>query len=383
MKIGLVCPYNVAKGGGVQEQIYAIQAELERRGHQAYIVTPQPRDFTVDARKHIIFIGAATDFRAPFGTVMQLSASVDLSAIDDLLAREKFDILHFHEPGVPVLSRQILSRSTCANVGTFHASFPETLTGRTYTRVIVPYTQSILKYLDELTTVSSASAQHITELTDRPLAIVPNGIDLHYFKSAPKDRKPTLPPKTILYIGRLEGRKGVKYLIKAFKLLLERQPDAKLLLMGDGVDRQKLEDLAEDLELPEKSYEFAGYVSNERKLAALQEATVFCSPALFGESFGIVLTEAMACGVPIVAGNNPGYATVLKGVGSLSLVDPKDLHAFALRLDVMLEEESVRKVWQKWAKEEVQQYSFERVVDEYEKLYRRAIRSRKKAKRAQ
>jgi phosphatidylinositol alpha-mannosyltransferase len=375
MKIGLVCPFSIARGGGVLEHVYAIQDELFKRGHDAYIVTPQPRDFTLDSRKNIIFIGASTDFRSPIGTTGQVSASADNDVIDEMLARQKFDVLHFHSPEVPMLSRQILSRSGAANVGTFHATYPDSLTGRTFTKVIAPYIQSIIKYLDELTAVSETAASSIRLLTEKPIAIIPNGIDLATFKSTPK--KPATG-KTILYIGRLEARKGVKYLLKAFAALCQQDPAVHLKLIGDGTDRVKLEILADTLEIPHDRITFAGYVSNEEKLEALQQADVFCAPALYGESFGIVLVEAMACGIPVIAGNNPGYAGVMKGAGSLSLINPKDIDDFVRRLNVFLYEENVRKVWKTWAKQEIVQYGFNRVVDQYEAIYKQALKNKKR-----
>jgi len=378
MKIGLVCPFSVARGGGVLEHIYAIQAELLNRGWDAYVITPQPRDFTIEATKKVIFIGASTDFRSPIGTTGQVSASADIDAIDEMLEREKFDILHFHAPEVPMLSRQILSRSNTINVGTFHATYPDSLTGRTFTKVIAPYTQSILKYLHEMTAVSDTAASFITTLTDRPIAIVPNGIDLATFKPA---RKQPTTGKTILYVGRLEARKGVKYLLKAFALLSKEDPDLRLLLIGDGTDRAKLESYARELNISPDCISFAGYVSNEEKITALQQADVFCAPALYGESFGIVLVEAMACGIPTVAGDNPGYAGVMEGIGSLSLVNPKDTSNFARRLNAFLYEDKLRTIWKSWAKQEIQQYSYERVVDAYEEVYKQARAGRTKTKK--
>src|SRR5438445_10186692 len=120
MKIGLVCPYSVTKGGGVLEIVYAMQAELLRRGHDAYIITPRPQDHNGEPRDHMIFVGASTDFNSPLHTTIQVSASVG-ETVEQMLAEEKFDVLHFHEPWVPMLSSQILSRSGAANVATFHA----------------------------------------------------------------------------------------------------------------------------------------------------------------------------------------------------------------------------------------------------------------------
>lgn len=372
MKIGLVCPYNFTLGGGVQEQVRAIGTELESRGHDVRIVTPQPRTIPdgCDTRG-IIMLGSAADFKTPLHTTAQFSASIDPVEIDTMLKLEKFDVLNFHEPWVPVLSRQILSRSDTVNIATFHAKLPENIMSRTLTRVVTPYTKSVLKYLHELTATSDAAAEYIRVLTDRPVHIIPNGVDIaHYTKpdsTISKDSAINAKSKTILYIGRLERRKGVKYLLKAYQLLQENYEDIELILAGDGSDREKLQEMAADLNL--RNVKFVGYVSEAEKLQLLHSADLFCAPAIYGESFGVVLLEAMSSGLVTVAANNPGYATVMQGLGALSLVNPHDTVEFARRLDLLLHEPSLRTMWQNWAKANVKQYSYKRIVDQYEEVY--------------
>jgi phosphatidylinositol alpha-mannosyltransferase len=369
MKIGLVCPYSIAKGGGVQEIVFATMAELKKRGHDVKIITPTPRNNDIE-RDDVIFVGGLADYRSPMSTTVQVSVSGDIPKIDAMLEQEKFDILHFHEPWIPVLSRQILQRSQSVNIATFHAQVPETLMSRTVIKVVTPYLKSVMKYLHELTAVSDAGAAYAASLTDRPITIIPNGIDLTKYKQ----RKPATQPqqKTILYIGRLERRKGVKYMLQAYKLLTQDDPDMQLIIAGDGPDREKMELLAEDLKLPNVS--FLGYVSEDLKLELLAEADLLCAPSIFGESFGIVLLEAMATGTVCVAGNNEGYNNVLQEVGALSIVNPRDIQDFARRLDVMLHEPSVRALWQDWAKQYIKQFNYPRVVDKYEELYREALK---------
>lgn len=374
MKIGLVCPYNIAKGGGVQEIVRAMQHELKKRGHDAKILTPEPRDMA-DSHRHedIIFVGNAADFKSPLHTTSQFSVTADIAGIEEMLEAEKFDILHFHEPWVPMLSRQILSRSQCVNIATFHAKLPETLMSRTVVKVVEPYTRAVLRNLDELTAVSEAAAEYVCSLTDVPVTIIPNGVDLSVFKESkkPVDAQAEQTERTILYIGRLERRKGVSYLLEAFRLLRERDEDIQLIIAGDGPDRLKLERLAEELELDD-CVTFTGYVTDDEKLQLLSIADLFCAPALYGESFGIVLLEAMATGLVTVAGNNPGYASVLQDLGSLSLVNPKDPEEFARRLDVMLHDEALRKIWKKWAKDYIKQFDYPRIVDQYLDVYKAA-----------
>lgn len=372
MKIGLVCPYNITKGGGVQEIVKALQSGLAARGHDVVIITPRPRDVTKKI-KNTILLGNGTDFRSPMHTTSQVSVSVDGKEIEEMLEREKFDVLHFHEPWIPVLSRQILSRSTSVNVATFHAKLPETMMSRSFAKVVTPYTKSVLKYIDSFTAVSEAALEYLRTMSDTPVSIVPNGIDLQHYH-VPRN-KTTKKEKTILYIGRLEKRKGVAYLLKAFACFANDNPHIKLVIAGDGVDRQKLELLADELKI--KNVKFLGYITEQKKKQLLRDSDLFCSPAVYGESFGIVLLEAMASGLITVAGNNPGYASVLDGLGSLSLVNPKDTTEFAKRMELLINEPQLQKLWLNWAKETVPQYDYKIVVEQYESVYLSAYESRK------
>ena len=370
MKIGLVCPYNVALGGGVQEIVAAMREHLERRGHTAKIITAQPRDLSGIDTTGMIFLGSAIDLRWPNHTTAPLSSTISMEAIEQIVEAEKFDILHFHEPWVPVLSRQILSRSQSVNIATFHARVPETIMNRTLAKVVTPYLRTVLRDLHELTAVSEPAAEYVSSLTDRPITLIPNGIDLRRYSFTPKAEIGS--PKTILYVGRLEHRKGLKYLLRAYQLLAQDEEDVRLVIAGDGPDRPKLELYVEELGIP--NVEFLGYVSNDAKLELLNMADLFCSPAIFGESFGIVLLETMASGLVAVAGDNPGYSSVMQGLGALSLVNPKDTVDFARRLKLLLTEPELRADWQNWARDYVKQFSYERIVDQYEQLYSKAMK---------
>jgi phosphatidylinositol alpha-mannosyltransferase len=370
MKIGLVCPYNINKHGGVLEVVLALYRGLKAKGHDVKIITPTPRGEDPDETEDVIFIGTSTDFPSPASTTTQVSSIDDGDKVDAILEKEKFDILHFHEPWNPLLSRQLLQRSTSVNIATFHSKVPEAILTRTVVRVVTPYLKSVMSYLHELTAVSASGADYAATITDQSITIIPNGVDLKTY--APKKVKKDHVSKTILYIGRLERRKGVKYLLRAFSVFSQDNPNVKLLIAGDGPDREKLELLAEDLGISNIS--FLGYVSEELKLQLLNEADVFCSPAVFGESFGIVLLEAMAMGVVCVAGNNSGYSDLMQGVGAISIINPEDTPEFARRLNTLLKETDLRTVWQKWAASYVKQFDYPKVVDQYEDFYRQALK---------
>jgi phosphatidylinositol alpha-mannosyltransferase len=376
MKIGLVCPYNMFIGGGVQEVVLALRDGIQARGHKAYIITPQPRDYKGMAPEGVIFIGGGTTVKKPFDTAGQIAASVDTDKLEQILEEQQFDILHFHEPWVPMLSRQILLRSEAINIGTFHATLPDRFMTRTIERVITPYTRSILKYLDVMTAVSPSATTYVRTLSTRNVSIIANGIDLKKYKFSEKPAAEPGKHKKILYVGRLEKRKGVKYLIQAFAVLRQVHPEYQLLIAGNGPDREKLEEFIKDNNI--RGVSFLGYIDEQDKLDLLHEADIFCSAALYGESFGIVLLEAMASGCVTVAGNNAGYESVMSGRGQVSIVNPKDTVEFARRLALLGSDEELRSLWRKWARSEAEKYNYDRIIDQYMAVYQAAYAKKNK-----
>ena len=370
MKIGLVCPYNILAGGGVQECVFALQVELESRGHTVRILSPRPRGYRNEPPSGVVFVGSAAKVKS-FHTTSQISATAEATAVDELLAQEEFDILHFHEPWVPFVSRQILTRSNTCNIATFHAKLPEGRVNRTIEKVITPYTSSILKYFDGLTAVSDAATEYVKTLTDEDITVVPNGIDLNKYRRGKSSSKiSNKKTRRLLYIGRLERRKGLVHLLDAFKYLQSECAidNVQLDIVGSGPDEKRLRRYIMLHDIP--NITFHGYVSEEKKITLLQKADVFCSAAIYGESFGIVLLEAMAMGTPTVAADNAGYTSVLKDRGSISIVNPKNTAAFAERLQMFLTDESIRRAWQDWATDYVKQFTYSDIAKQYLDVYK-------------
>jgi len=376
MKIGLVCPYNLFGGSGVGEVVLALRDGINKKGHQAVIVTPQPYNFKGSVPEGIVLVGGARPVRA-VRTSSQVSASIDLPALSKMMQEQAFDILNFHEPWSPMLSLQMLTRSKAVNIGTFHAAMSERRTSRTVERVITPYTKSMLKYLDALTAVSPTATKYASTLTRMPIHIIPNGIDLTKYTEQEQIDKPKTSLRTILYVGRLEKRKGVRHLLQAFALLAENNPNFRLMLAGDGPDRAKLEAFVHENRI--RGVTFLGYVDEAMKRKLFATSDLFCSPAMYGESFGIVLLEAMASGCVVVAGNNSGYEGVLRDRGQLSIINPVDTPEFARRLHILTLDEDIRRIWREWAIEEVKQYDYGHIVDQYVSLYEEAYAKKTKS----
>lgn len=369
MKIGLVCPYNLFRGGGVQEMVLCLADELRERGHEVKIITPRPYGYKGEPPEGMIFAGQSAKWNTPIKTTLEVGGSFDVGDLGEMLVEEDFDVLHVHEPEVPILGAQVAAKATCPIVATFHAMLPETPVARTIEVFRIPYARSIFKNIAFMTAVSEPAATFVREWSGQDITIIPNCIDVASYSTTKRSSAARRP--NIVYIGRLEKRKGVRYLLQAFAELAAQDEAVSLIIAGDGPERERLETWTSDNQVPRVS--FVGYVDDKAKHQLLRDATVFCSPAIYGESFGIVLLEAMAAGVPIVAGDNPGYASVLQGRGELSLVNPKDTAEFARRLRLMLHDQPLRDMWQAWAAEYISRFDIAVVVSEYEKMYERAL----------
>lgn len=380
MKIALVCPYNMfERAGGVQQQVTHLYDELKKRGHRVKIITPKPVGFDGETPQDYILLGSLTNFN-PFNSGMATSATwsfdADSDTIKALFGKEKFDVLHFHEPWAPILGRQILQHSTAAHVGTFHANLVDSLAAKSIVNAFGPYGKGIASKMHLMTAVSHApAAMFINKYPEHELVknihYIPNGIDLKKYRTKPASAIKHPDMKTILFVGRLEGRKGVKYLLAAYNELAQRKENVQLLIAGSGPDEEKLRNYVSENKVPRVT--FLGFISDKDKIHYLHRADVFCSAATRGESFGIVLLEAMAANCPIIAGDNMGYQSVMTGTGAISLVNPKDIVDFSRRLEIMLFDEELRKVWLKWAAKAVREYDFPKIVDQYESAYKEAI----------
>lgn len=381
MKIALVCPYDMfERPGGVQQLIMHLQDGLIKKGHSVKIITPRPTAFKDDPPPNYILLGTTRSFSAGFGSAGNWGFPEDGDKIGEVLEREKFDVINFHEPIAPIITYQIINRSTAAHVGTFHANLVDTVAAKSWASVFQSHGRGIIQKMHVVTAVSPAPASLLinkaTTKEDIEMAsnirYIPNGIDLATYKP-PKKRLPLNGPdtKTIVYVGRLDRRKGVEWLIKAYAELVQEIPSAYLIIAGEGSQRDRLEQLVETLGL--NNVKFAGFVDEIEKRRLLGNADVTCFPSLYGESFGIVLVEAMAMGAPVIGGNNLGYINVLKDYGRIGLVDPKSSEDFANRLAVFLTSPEIQNSFRHWVLGEVKKYDYPKIVDMYEAAYEEAM----------
>ena len=340
MKIALVSPYDFAYPGGVTNHISALEQHFTRMGHQVKVIAPASRAVSIFGDRFIP-IGRPYPFPSS-GSVVRVPVSLRLgSAIKTTLSEENFDIIHLHEPFMPMLCSAVLRFSNTANVGTFHAC--QGKPGYNWARPISSWMiRRRLHKLDGRIAVSKAAMGYANKYVPGYYEIIPNGIDLEHFSPDVSPIEEFCDGKlNILFVGRLEKRKGLNYLVEAYKQVKQEIPDCRLIIVGPGtILRRKYERQVKKNGL--KDVTFAGYVAAEELPRYYKTADIFCSPATGHESFGIVLLEAMAVGKPIVASDIEGYASVMAhGVEGL-LVPPKDKEKLAQALISLLTDESLR-----------------------------------------
>lgn len=374
MKIGIVCPYNVFRPGGVQEAVFAHQKELIARGYEVNVITPNPRQNERLAPEGVHLIGTSTELNTPFRTKADISLHAGLKEIASYLEEQQYDLLHFHEPWVPMLPRQIIDKAVCPIVATFHAKLPEAWIYKTIGKAVKPYTKSFIKDIDYMVAASEPAADHINSLIKDKVQIIYNGVDLTKYDSEKVKPLPQYSDelKTILFVNRLEKRKGPNLLLKAYRQLVEEHDDLRLVIASDGDMRKRLESYVSTYELP--NVEFLGFVDDETKIRLYASADLYCSPAPYGEGFGIVLLEAMAMRVPYVAGDNAGYRFATGDMSDKYLVDPTKPSLLANRIKKLLYDEDARSEYKKWAAKRVSRYDYRVVVDEYETIYKDLVR---------
>lgn len=358
-KIGLVSPYDHSFHGGVADHINNLAAQFRVWGHVVKIIAPCGSGGGVDD-EDFIPMGRAVPIPSG-GSIARVSFSVWLKPqIKQMLEREAFDVVHFHEPFAGLISKDVLSLVdpvVSTTVGTFHTYEGTRLYKIGAKRLAMPY----FRMLQGRIAVSKPAYEFISRQFPAEYEIIPNGIQVDDFVGAEQfghlrgDGKVNL-----LFVGRLEKRKGLKYLLSAFSRLKWDYPSLRLLVVGPGEpDADSLRIISErNL----KDVEFLGRVSDEDKFRYYKSADIFCSPATGKESFGIVLLEAMAAGVPIVATNIEGYSSVIDdGVEGL-LVPPKDDDALAGAIAQVLGDEGLRRGLVAAGDAKVQGYRWERVA---------------------
>lgn len=357
MRIGLVCPYSLSVPGGVQGQVLGLARELRRRGHETRILAPTdgpPPDPYVTSLGPSI-LNSANGSMAPVAP----DPSAQIRTIRALWD-ESFDVVHAHEPFCPGPTVTALLMKTAPLVGTFHAAGEQAAYKR-----LAWLTRTMGRRLDARVAVSEAAKALIEPTIGGPWNVLWNGVEVERFAAA----EPWLRPdgrRVVLFVGRHEERKGLAVLLDAVGTLPD---DVVVWVVGEGPQSAELHARHGS----DRRIEWLGRVSDDERDRRMAAADVFCAPSLGGESFGVILLEAMAAGAPVVAGDIDGYAAVAGALDgrppAAVLSAPGDSAALAAALHSVLDDPDRAAELTAEGHHRARRYSMVALADAYIELY--------------
>jgi phosphatidylinositol alpha-mannosyltransferase len=356
----------------VTDHVRHLARQLRRLNHEVRVFAPSSRaDVDFDTAE---FYRMGSPIALPVNeSVARITLSFHLAdRVAAIIERERFDVLHFHEPLMPALPMTMLRMSQAANVGTFHA-FAKSNIGYYYGRpLLAPY----LAHLHRGIAVSEPAKAFVNRyFPDFPLKVIPNGIDVSVFHPGHTPIRHLRDDKVnILFVGRLEKRKGLGYLLRGYEYMKPRVPNSRLIVVGDGPLRGSVESFISRHRLPDVV--MAGYVPDSVLPRYYCSADVFCAPATGAESFGIVLLEAMATGLPVVATEIEGYMSVLEPGRDSLTVRPKAWAELGGALVILARDQELRKRMGAYGIEKARRYAWEEVAARVLGVYNEARQAR-------
>ena len=364
-RIALVSPYDFAANGGVTEHVRQLARHLRRRNIDVTIIAPSSADQGEEPQ--LLSLGPVTPVPIN-GSVARTTLSPGIvEEVGGLLARERFDIIHLHEPFAPMLPLSVLNASPSPNVATFHASGERSL-GYAASRKFFHW---MAQRLTRRIAVSDEAARFVQRYIGGDYTIIPNGVDVERFRpDIPKIAQWSDGRPNVLFVGRFdEPRKGFAVLFEAWAGVQQARPDARLLVVGRG-DPGPLRQQA--AEIGYHNVHFIGPVGEDELPRYYATADVFCAPSTGQESFGIVLVEAMSSGTPIVASDIAGYRQVLRHRQEGLLVPPRQPNALAVALLGLLNDAALQQQLARAGRATAQSYAWEGVSERVLEVYEHA-----------
>ena len=362
MRIGMVCPYSFDVPGGVQSHVLQLAEVMHDRGHVVSVLAPTSSDAHDSLPDYVVSGGKAVPI--PYnGSVARLRfGPATHRMVKRWLADGEFDVLHLHEPNAPSLSMLALNIAEGPIVATFHTSTTKSLTLSVFEPILRPMHEKIVGRI----AVSDLARRWQMESLGSDAVEIPNGVDVGAFASAPPMDGYPRAGKSVLFLGRYdEPRKGMEVLLRALPRLVERFADIEVLIVGRG-DEDELRRSAGKLA---KHLRFLGQVDDAAKASALRSADVYCAPNTGGESFGIVLVEAMAAGTAVVASDLDAFRRVLMDGAAGRLVPVDDPGQLADALIDVLDSDDIAARYVEAASDAVRRYDWSVVAGQIMRVY--------------
>jgi phosphatidyl-myo-inositol alpha-mannosyltransferase len=362
LRVAIVAPYDLSAAGGINNQIRGQARALRQLGHAVEVFGPASGAIEDGERR----LGRTLTVTIG-GTESGLGVDPRAFCAVGRMVRRRFDVVHVHEPLTPLAPWIAVMRSRAPVVGTFHVHREHHGLYGAWSWALQPLARRIRARI----AVSEAARRTVAPHFPGEYVIVPNGIEGERFRTTrPRPAAFAADRPHVLYVGRLEPRKGVEHLVRAMAQVQQRVPAASLVIVGDGSGRGGLARVAREVGA---SVRFAGRIADDDLPAYFQAADLVCSPALGGESFGIVLLEAMASGRPVVASRIEGYEALVGAANAAVLVPPGDAAALAAELVTLLESPERRRVLAANGAALARAYEWQTLAPRLEAIYRSLV----------
>lgn len=368
MKIAHFCPYDIFRHGGVQRHIKDLSACLNSRGHETWAIAAESKaENTYD---QLFLVGKSLKIGIDkTQSDITFADRKDISKIKQFLIQQNFDVIHFHTPWNPFITWQLMNLFKGKKVATFHNTPTDTLSGRVMSYIFRSLSFMMVKHFNAIIVPSASPLAHLKIPDGKAIHIIPPCFDVQ--KYVPKNNRINKDYSyvEILFIGRFEERKGIFDLIKAYRGISNMRglPKIRLTLVGSGPLEAKVNQLINTWAL--ENIEIFHNVGEPEKIDLLQRADIFCAPAISGESFGLVIVEAMAAGLPVVAYNNPGYRQVLNEEAENCLAISGNVDDLTDKLLAFIKDADLREKLSDWGTFTSMQYDVTNQVDKYIDIY--------------
>lgn len=380
MKIAQVSPYDHQTPGGVREHVIHLTAELGRLGHEVKILAPAScRD---DLPSNIICVSDRVIPLQVNGSTVRITLSLGTyGKIKRILQEERFDVVHVHEPLVPTLSLFALVHSKSVTIGHFHG-YRERFVLYDWGR---PVFLRMIDQLDGRAAVSATAQRGAARYFPGEYEIIPDGVDTERFGNSSLHPIESFDDGklNILFVGRIDRRKGLPYLLQAFPTIKSAVPEARLIVVGAFTKKEIKPWMLQGQRTGRQDVQFVGYVSPEEIPRYYRTADVFCAPSTGSEALGIVILEAMASGTPIVASDIDGYRTALTHGKEGLLVPPADPTRLAQSVIQLLCDPELRRSMGRQGRLTAQQYAWPAVAQRTLEMYQTCIARRLERDRGQ
>ena len=362
-RIGIVCPYGWDTPGGVQSHVGDLAQYLIRQGHYVSVLAPaidddNLPDFVTSAGRPIAIPYNGAVARVLFGPIA-------FSRVRQWIANGNFDVLHLHEPAIPSISLLACWAAEGPMVGTFHAAAKR----QKVTFAVAPILEPVIEKLTARIAVSEAARETLTEHLETDAIVVPNGIYADLYRDGVIDQRWT--GNTLGFIGRFEEkRKGLDVLVAALPSIIAKFPDLKVFVAGPGDAQEVLKEIDPYLHA---RFEFLGRISESEKANFLASVGLYIAPNTGGESFGIILAEALAGGASVVASDIPAFDSLLGHGAYGTLFASEDSQDLAKKVIALLGDEESRRAIAQRGKKYAQEFDWDVVAEKIYDVYEMAM----------